>query len=294
MISISKPLFLESRGFKLIQSYLITWLGLALFSLGWTLFLIPAGINSGGISGIGMLIYYSTGLPVGVTYFGINAFLILIAFKHLGKSFGYKTLINMAILSLMLTVMQEVFKNPVINDTFLSAVLGGMAGGVGLGLVFSQGGSTGGTDIIAMLVTKHHRISPGRIIMYCDVVIITSSWFVFHSAEKLVYGFVAMWVVAYSLDAFLTGSNQSAQIMVFSKKWEQIRDHILHQQRRGVTVLDGKGGYTNEPVKIVLTVVRKREISSVFKAIKEVDDNAFISMGSVMGVYGEGFDSIKS
>jgi uncharacterized membrane-anchored protein YitT (DUF2179 family) len=293
MVEALKRKVKTSATWQLVQSYLIMFAGVSLFSLGWTMFLIPAGINGGGISGAGLLVYYLTGIPVGLTYFGINAILVVIAIKQLGKSFGTKTIVNMALTSVMLTFMQNWFREPIIDDTFLSSILGGIAGGVGLGLVFSQGGSTGGTDIIAMLVTKYRRISPGRVILYCDVIVISSSWLVFHSAEKLVYGFVSMWVVSYSLDALLTGTNQSAQIFIFSKEWESIRDNILQHHRRGVTVIDGTGGYTNQPVKIIMTVVRKREVSAIFKAIKEVDNNAFISMGSVMGVYGEGFDAIK-
>jgi uncharacterized membrane-anchored protein YitT (DUF2179 family) len=193
----------------------------------------------------------------------------------------------------MLTVLPKIITKAIIDDTFLAAVLGGIFGGVGIGLVFSQGGSTGGTDIIAMLVTKYRRISPGRVIMYCDVIIIASSWFVFQSAEKLVYGFVSMWVVSYALDAFLNGATQSAQLFIFSEKWEELRDHILKENRRGVTIIDGKGGFTNEPQKILMTVVRKRETSAIFKKIKEIDHTAFVSMGSVMGVYGEGFDQLR-
>jgi len=269
------------------------FLGLMFYSLGLTIFLIPAKIIGGGITGIGILLYYSTGIPVGVVYFVINAFLMIIAIKKLGASFGTKTIVNMVIISIALTILPKYLNKAIIDDTFLSAVLGGIFGGVGLGLVFSQGGSTGGTDIIAMLVTKYRRISPGRVIMYCDVLIIASSWLVFHSAEKLVYGYVSMWVVSYSLDAFLNGANQSAQLFIFSEKWEELRDHILKENNRGVTIIDGTGGFTNEPQKILMTVVRKRETAAIFKKIKEIDHTAFVSMGSVMGVYGEGFDKLK-
>lgn len=129
--------------------------------------------------------------------------------------------------------------------------------------------------------------------MYCDVLIISSSWFIFHSAEKLVYGYVSMWVVAYALDAFLNGATQSAQLFIFSEKWEELRDVILKENRRGVTIIEGVGGYTNEKQKILMTVVRKRETTAIFKKIKEIDHTAFVSMGSVMGVYGEGFDQLK-
>lgn len=276
-----------------IRTYLIMFAGLLLFSLGWTMFLIPAEINGGGISGLGTLAYYLTGIPVGVVYLGINTILVVWAIKKLGTSFGVKTIVNMVIISLLLTIFQRVFTAPIIEDNFLSSVLGGIFSGLGLGLVFSQGGSTGGTDIIAMIITKYRKISPGRVIMYCDVLIIAISWFVFRSVEKLVYGYVAMWVVSYSLDAFLNGSNQSTQISIFSYKWEEIRQSIIHDSNRGVTLLEATGGYTNQPVKVILTVVRKRESSAIFKKVKEIDDKAFITMGNVMGVYGEGFDQLK-
>lgn len=278
----------------LVKTYAIMFLGLLLFSLGVTVFLIPADINGGGVSGIGALVYFITGIPAGVIYFAVNSILVVIAIIKLGTSFGTKTLINMIIISILLTVFQKLFTKPIIDDKFLSAILGGISGGIGLGLVFSQGGSTGGTDIIAMLVTKYRRISPGRVIMYCDVLIIASSWFVFHSAEILVYGYVSMWVISYTLDAFLNGANQSTQIFIFTDKWQEIRDQIIHDQGRGATILDATGGFTGKPIKIVMTVVRKRESASIFKHIKSIDHNAFISMGSVMGVYGEGFDQLKS
>ncbi|HNW50248.1 MAG TPA: YitT family protein [Prolixibacteraceae bacterium] len=282
-----------NKYFDLVKTYFIMFLGLLLYSLGWSLFLIPSQIVGGGISGIGVLVYYTWGIPVGVVYFIINAFLVIIAIKNLGASFGTKTIINMIVISILLTVLPQYLNKEIIKDTFLSAVLGGILGGFGLGIVFSQGGSTGGTDIIAMLITKYKRVSPGRIIMYCDVIIIASSWLVFHSAEKLVYGYVSMWVVSYSLDAFLSGANQSAQLFIFSDKWEELKDFIIKENHRGVTIIDGTGGYTNSPQKILMTVVRKRETSAIFKKIKEIDNKAFVSMGSVMGVYGEGFDPIK-
>jgi uncharacterized membrane-anchored protein YitT (DUF2179 family) len=270
------------------------FIGSMLFSLGWTVFLIPADINGGGISGVGALVYNLTGIPAGVIYLAVNAVLVVIAIIKLGANFGAKTIVNMLLISAMLTFFQNMFSEPLIDDKFLSAVLGGIAGGLGLGLVFSQGGTTGGTDIIASLVMKYRRISPGRVIMYCDVIIISMSWFVFHSAEILVYGYVSMWVVSYTLDAFLNGANQSAQIFIFSEKWEAIRDAIMHDNHRGVTLMDATGGYTNKPVKLVMTVVRKRETSAVFSRIMAIDPKAFITMGSVMGVYGEGFDEMKA
>jgi len=276
-----------------IEDYVTITLGLVMFSLAWTLFIIPAQITGGGVSGIGAVLYYATGIPVGVTYFVVNILLVAVAIKVLGASFGIKTIYSMIIVSVVLTFSQNLISEPLVDDTFLSAVLGGMLSGVGLGIVFSKGGSTGGTDIIAAIVVKYRNISPGRVILYCDVIIIASSFFVLKSVDKMVYGYVTMGVVSYALDAVLSGANRSAQMFIFSKKYDEIADFINQQRYRGVTVIDGIGWYTKENVKVVISVVRKRETGAIFRKIKEIDPDAFISMGSVMGVYGQGFDKLK-
>jgi len=276
-----------------IEDYLAITLGLVMFSLSWTLFIIPAKITGGGVSGIGAVLFYATGIPVGLTYFLVNIFLVGIAIKVLGANFGLKTIYSMIVVSLGLSFTQNIISEPIVDDTFLSAVLGGILSGVGLGIVFSKGGSTGGTDIIAAIVVKYRNISPGRVIMYCDVIIIASSFFVLKSIDKMVYGYVTMAVVSYALDAVLSGANRSAQMFIFSKKYAEIADFINQQRYRGVTVIDGTGWYTKENVKVVISVVRKRETGAIFRKIKEIDPGAFISMGSVMGVYGEGFDKLK-
>lgn len=278
---------------EVIKDYVIITFGLLAFAMGWVLFLIPAEITGGGISGVGAVIFYATKIPVSVSFLAINVVLVLVAIKILGANFGIKTIYSIAVLTVFFAVFQNILKEPIVDDTFLSAVLGGMAGGIGLGTVFSRGGSTGGTDIFAMIVNKYRNISPGRVILYCDVLIIASSYFVFESPEKLVYGYVSMWVVAYSLDSFLSGANRSAQMFIVSKKYEEIADFINNEAIRGVTVLNGTGWYTKEDTKVVMSVVRKRETSSIFRKIKEIDPEAFISMGSVMGVYGQGFEKLK-
>ncbi len=276
-----------------IKDYVIITFGLSLFALGWVVFLIPAEITGGGISGVGAVLYFAAKIPVSVTFLSINVVLVLIAIKILGANFGVKTIYSILMLTLFFALFQNIVKEPLVNDVFLSAVLGGMAGGIGLGVVFSRGGSTGGTDIFAMIVNKYRNVSPGRIILYCDVIIIASSYFVFQSPEKLVYGYVSMWVVAYSLDSFLSGANRSAQMFIISKNYQKIADFINKEAIRGVTILDGKGWYTREDTKIIMSVVRKKETSQIFRKIREIDPEAFITMGSVMGVYGKGFDKIK-
>ncbi|MFA5588463.1 MAG: YitT family protein [Mariniphaga sp.] len=276
-----------------IKDYAIITFGLLLFTMGWMVFLLPAEITGGGISGVGAVLYYATKIPVSATYLSVNVLLVLIAIRILGASFGIKTIYSILMLSAFFAIFQGIVKEPIVDDMFLSAVLGGMSCGIGLGIVFSRGGSTGGTDIFAMIVNKYRNISPGRIILYCDVIIIASSYFVFRSPEKLVYGYVSMWVVSYSLDSFLSGTNRSAQMFIYSKEYEKIANFINNEAIRGVTIVDGKGWYTREETKIIISVVRKKETGMIFREIKEIDPDAFITMGSVMGVYGKGFDKLK-
>ena len=284
---------MRSKIFLRIRSYTVMIIGLALYAFGITAFLIPLKIAGGGVTGISMLIYYATGFGTGYTYFLINVVLVIIAIKVLGVNFGLKTIFSMSIIAIMLTVMQNFVTEPILKDMFLSSILSGILGGVGIGLIFNEGGSTGGTDIIAMIINKYRNISPGRIIMYCDVIIIASSFIVLHSVEKLVYGYVTMWVVSYSIDAFLTGAQQSVQLFIVSEKYEQIANFINYESRRGLTIFDGTGWYTGRNVKVIMTVVRQRESPEIFRKIKELDPDAFISLNKVMGVYGKGFDKLK-
>ncbi len=287
-------MFLQNTKIKrVLQDYIIMTFGLFLFAMAWVLFIIPAEIAGGGISGVAAVVFYASKVPVSITYLGINIFLVLIAIKVLGANFGVKTIYCILVVTVIFAVAQDLITEPLVDDMFLSSVLGGMMSGIGLGIVFSRGGSTGGTDIIAMIVNKYRNVSPGRVIMICDVVIIASIYFVSQSVEKLVYGFVVMWVVSYTLDSFLSGANRSAQMFIISKEHEKIAEFINNEAIRGVTLLDGSGWYTKEETKVIMSVVRKKETGAIFRKIKQIDPDAFISMGSVMGVYGQGFEKLK-
>jgi uncharacterized membrane-anchored protein YitT (DUF2179 family) len=279
---------------RTIRTHIIMTFGLLLTAIGWTAFLIPAKITGGGITGVSTLIFYASGFPLGVSYLIINAVLIVFAVKILGRSFGVKTIFSVVVLSVLFSLLQQFITKPIINDDFLSTVLGGILGGAGVGIVFSQGGSTGGTDIIAMIINKYRDISPGRIILYLDVFIIASSYLVFQSIEKIVYGYVAMGITSYTIDLLFTGSKQSVQIFIFSKKFDDIADRIGKEVGRGVTIIDGKGWYSGEQTKVLLVMVRKPEASQIFRIIKELDHDAFMSVNNVMGVYGKGFERIRT
>jgi uncharacterized membrane-anchored protein YitT (DUF2179 family) len=279
---------------EIIKSHFIITFGLILYSLGWAAFLIPNQITGGGISGLSALIFYATGFPIGISIIIFNVILVAISMKIIGFGFGIKTIFGVIVLAFFLSLFQWLIKAPVVTDRFMASIIGGILGGVGIGIVFTQGGSSGGTDIIAMLINKYKNFSPGRIILYCDVIIITSSYFVFKSLEIIVYGYVTMVVTSYVIDNVLTGSRQSFQVFIFSKENEKIAHRIATELNRGVTVLDGHGWYSKQSIKVLMILVRKDESSQLLRIAKQEDPKAFISMGNVMGVYGQGFDKIKS
>ncbi|MGE5680261.1 MAG: YitT family protein [Bacillota bacterium] len=284
---------MKSNRFEFLKTYFIITFGLFVNAIGLTAFLIPAKIIGGGASGIGTLLYFLTGFPVGVTFFLVNIVLLLLAVKTLGAGFGIKTIYAVGVLSLFYSILEMMIKGPIVKDAFMAAIIGGMLFGVGVGIVFTQGGSTGGTDIIAMIITKYRNISPGRIILMVDVLIISSSYLVFGSLEKIVYGYVTMAVSSYAVDMILEGSKQSIQVFIFSNNNEQIAERIGNELHRGITFLKGKGWYTNEDKEVLMVVAKKNELSLILRMIKELDEDAFISMASVMGVFGKGFEKIR-
>lgn len=277
-----------------IKSQVIITFGLSLYALAWTAFLLPFKIISGGISGLAALIYYATAIPISIPFLALNAILILLAFKILGKVFVIKSIYGIAVLAVFLQISQSLIHNPIVTDQFMSAIIGGILAGIGIGIVFTEGGSTGGTDIIALMINKYKNISPGRLILYCDVLIISSSFILFRSLEMMVYGIVSLIITTYTIDFVLSGSSQSFQVFVFSRNYEQIASRISAELNRGVTLIDGQGWYSKESTKVLMILLRKNESSHLLRIIKQEDPKAFISMGSVMGVYGKGFDRIKT
>lgn len=286
---------------KQIRMLTIITFGLFVNAFAWTAFLIPGKIVGGGITGVATLIYFGTAdlgfqIPVSVTFLVVNILLIVIAMRSLGASFGIKTIYSVITLSLFFAILQGVMPKEGIMtaDPFLFAVIGGALAGAGVGIVFTQGGSTGGTDILAMIINKHHNISPGRLILYMDVIIISCSLIVFRDISNMVYGFVTMGVVSYAIDMFINGQKQSVQIFIFSKNHDEICDLLESKVRRGITVIDGYGWHTKTKVKMIMIITRKHELPNVFRIVKGIDADAFISVGSVTGTYGKGFEKIRS
>ena len=280
-----------------IQDYLMILLGTLLYGFGFTAFILSNEIITGGVSGICALIYFATNevIPVSVSYFVINAVLLLAALKMLGLKFLMKTIFGVCSLSVSLSLFEWLLRDTVIleGEPFMSILIGAFLCGLGLGLVFSANGSTGGTDIIGAVINKYKNISIGRAMLFCDFLVIGSSYFVFHDIQKSVFGLVEMFVALYVLDMVLNGNRQSVQFLIFSQKYDEIAESIINDLDRGCTILDGEGGYSRKPVKVVVLLAKKSESVAIFRLVKQIDHQAFISQSIVRGVYGEGFDQIK-
>lgn len=280
-----------------IREYVFIILGLLMYAFAWKGLMLPHQITGGGITGVGALIYYATGIPISVTYLAVNLILLLIAFRIVGWQFSVRTIFGVLGLTLFLSIIPELEIGTVVkeNDNFMACVLAGLLMGGGLGVVFLNNGSTGGTDIIAKVINKYRNITLGRALLYIDILIISSSYFLeFGSLEKIVYGLTALTVATLTVDMLINGVRQSVQFFIFSRKHDAIADRINTELSRGVTILDGTGWYSKQPVKVLTVVVRKQESPSVFRIIKEIDPEAFVSQTSVAGVYGQGFDVMKS
>ena len=295
----------KNKFLSTFKSYAIITLGLLLYVLAWVVFIIPHQLVGGGVTGISAVIQYCTGFNVSYSFFIINGILLLIALKILGPAFGVKTVYAMVVTTLLLRFLPLVIPEEFIriialdNGKLLSVMIGGTLSALGISLTFSQGGSSGGTDIIALMITKYRAISPGKILLILDVFIIGSSLIVPTEGSwgvrvaNLMYGYVMAGVFSVALDLFVSGSKQSVQIFIFSKNYKKIADRITSDVHRGVTALDGKGWYTKTESTVLLVIARKPELKVLLNLIKEEDPQAFISVGSVSGVYGSGFDVIK-
>ncbi|WP_321425295.1 YitT family protein [uncultured Bacteroides sp.] len=279
-----------------LKDYLFITLGLMCYAMGWAAFLLPYQISTGGVTGISAIVYYATGIQIQITYFIINAFLLTFALKILGPKFSIKTLFGIFALTYFLWQFQQLIGSLQIlgpGQDFMACVIGATLCGMGLGIVFVNNGSTGGTDIIAAIVHKYRDVTFGRMILYCDIVIISSCYFVFHDWKRVVFGFTTLVVISYVLDLIVNSARQSVQFFIFSKNYEEIAERITKDTHRGVTVLDGQGWYSKNSVKVLVVLAKKSQSIEIFRLVKDIDPNAFVSQSSVIGVYGEGFDSLK-
>ena len=297
-----------------LKEYVIITLGMLLYIVGWSVFLVPNQLVGGGVSGLASVVQYATNgaVKMGYTYFVVNVVLLIIAMFILGNKFGFKTIYAIVIASVGLNVFQEIIPADICqtlaveNGKLMSSIMGGLMAGVGIGLCMSQGGSTGGTDIIALIVNKYRNVSPGKMILAMDVVIILSSLLVpiqdadgsiMQFNEKIttcVYGFILIVVNGTVLVMVIAGTRQSVQLFILSRKHKEIADAITNDLHRGVTVLNGMGWYTKEPTEVLMVLTRKYDLNVLLRYIKNIDPEAFLSVSTVTGVYGKGFESIKT
>ena len=296
---------------RLIKECSLITIGAIIYALGWTIFLLPNNLIGGGVSGFASIIFYATGIPMSITYFVLNIILIILGTKILGTSFGGKTIFAIVMLSAMLSIVPKFIPQEFINEfalpngKLICTILGGILTGIGIGLPISQGGSTGGTDIAALIWCKYRPTSPGMAILLIDTMVILSS-LLFPSytdggellgwPDKIavvVFGLIQVTVSGYAIDLYLSGAKQSVQVFIFSNNIEKIADTIVYDMKRGVTVLSGQGWYTKEERKVLMVVVRKTDLNILLRHIKSIDSDAFLSVSNVSGVYGKGFDSIK-
>ena len=289
---------------SVLWDYFLISLGTLIFCLTWTSFIQPNGLTSGGLTGLCTIIQYGTNgaIPIGWTYPIINGGLLVLGFLCLGKSFGFKTIYVIALSSALFSILPN-FNGEVWNPDFevhmdnklMVALVGAFLESVGIGMVLLRGGSTGGTDIVAMIINKYWPISPGKVYLYSDIFIIASLLLVpGRGVEDLIYAYVLMVGFSFGVDYVLLGNKSSVQILVFSSKYKEIADHIIHDVQRGVTALQSVGWYSQKESKVLLIVARKQQMHEIVQEVKNIDKSAFISISSANSVYGEGFEEIKT
>ena len=292
-----------------VKDYMFIALGLAIYTVAFTVFLMPYQIVAGGVTGLSAIIYYATGFHLENTYIIINGILLLVALKILGWRFLMKTIFAIFCLYFTLMIAQDIipkqenglpFKLMGEGQDFMSMIIGCVLTGIALATVFTNNGSTGGTDIIAASVNKYHpNVSLGNVLIAADFCIIGSCMFFpqfgtyLERAHKVMFGFCVMAMENYTLDYVMNARRQSVQFMIFSKKWQEIANAIGTQMNHGVTILDGHGWYTGQDMKVLCILAKKNESINIFRLIKMIDPQAFVSQSSVIGVYGEGFDEMR-
>ena len=253
------------------------------------------------MTGISAIIYYATGIEIQVSYFFINALFMVFALKILGWKFCIKTIYAIFALTFFLWAVQQLLRDengnlPMLlgpGQEFMACIIGAGILGFGMGFVFINNGSTGGTDIIAWIINKYKDITLGRMIMYLDIIIISSCYFIFHDWKRVLFGFTVLFILSVVIDYIVNSARQSVQFLIFSRKYDEIAEGINHQIKRGVTLLDGTGWYSKQEIKVVVVLAKKSQSLDIFRLVKDIDPDAFISQSNVVGVYGEGFDKLK-
>lgn len=281
------------RLWNTFKDYFFITLGVAIYAFGFASFILPHEVVIGGLAGLSTILYFTLGIPIAIGNYACNLILLAIAFKVVGKQFVVATIFGATMISVMMGITIPLCGNIFHLDPFLSCVIGGITSGIGIGMAFVHGGSTGGTDIVAAMVAKYTNVTIGRMILYVDMIIISSSYLIFHKIDTVVYGFIVLFMCSYMADLMINTNRQAVQFTIFSRRWQEIATAINNEAKRGCTVLNGMGWYSKQEVKILLVMARKIESINIFRIVKRIDPDAFISQSNVNGVYGKGFDQMK-
>lgn len=283
----------RSQVLKEAKNYAFITIGLALFVLGWSAFMTPFEVTGGGVAGIASILYFATKFPIGITTFLFNAILIAIAWRILGTKFCINSLICTFILSVFFSIAQVLFTHPLVDDMFMSVLIGSCISAAGVGIAINWGGNTGGLDIIALMIGKYRNISFGHVNFAANVFIVGCSYFIVHDLEKLVYSFVVLFVYMFVADYVIDGYRQTYQFMVFSKDNEKIAERISKDLKRGATFLKGYGSYNRQESDVLLIVAHRTDKAIITRIIKEIDNSAFITITKTSSVFGKNFDTLK-
>lgn len=289
----------KNRGklLRQLRDYGIITIAMLLGVIGVNLFLLPNEITTGGLMGIASIVYWGTGIPMQNTFFVLNAVLLIVALKVLGWHFCAKTIYAVIVFTVGSTVLQS-FMPPSLHlladQKFMACMVGAVFLGSSIGLVLSTGGSTGGSDVVAAMVHKYHDVSLGHIILFCDLAIITSSYVVLKDWEKVLYGYVLLFVISFVVDHLVNSLRQSVQFFIISDKYQEIGEAINEIADRGCSILNGSGFFTKKDIKVIFCIAKRSESSFIFELINEIDPNAFVAQSAVVGVYGQGFDRVKN
>lgn len=284
-----------------VNDYLMIALGTAFYCAGVVLFMLPYKLTTGGVTGIASIIYYVTNnIEVQTSYLAINVIFLIAAIKILGWRFCIKTIAGVLSATFWMWFWQRVTEDaagnlPILcgDQSFMACVLGGMMTGFGLSICFYHNGSMGGTDIIAACINKFKDVSLGQVILSCDIIIISSCYFVFYDIQRVVFGYVMMAICSLTLDYCTRRQHQAVKFEIYSRNYSGVADAIT-KAGFGVTVMDGNGWWTKSQRKVVVCIASKRYERIIAECIKRVDPYAFVSLINVQGVYGEGFSTMKT
>ena len=257
-----KAALLKTNWSREIKDYLAITFGLICYSVGWGAFMLPYEITTGGVTGISAIIYYATGIEIQVSYFFINALFMVFALKILGLKFCIKTIYAIFALTFFLWAIQQLLRDengnlPLLlgpGQEFMACIIGAGILGFGMGFVFINNGSTGGTDIIAWIINKYKDVTLGRMIMYLDIIIISSCYIVFHDWKRVLFGFTVLFILSIVIDYVVNSARQSVQFLIFSRKYDEIAEGINQRIKRGVTLLNGTGWYSKQDVKVIVVL----------------------------------------